>query len=174
MKRLLFLLASLICTFSALAVDPLDGAFGLKFGEVFTPNENNPSGLVRTDDHSRMLAYQFKPAAPNRSFNEYWVYITPATHRIFRIVAVGRANNEDLAVSQQNAVLAVAREKYSGDFSIHDRWVFQGVSSVTVRPPTPQADGSVLWQVAYTNLALSERVLLANNGTFEEVDETGL
>jgi hypothetical protein len=174
MKRILFLLLSLTCTFNVLAIEPLQGAFGLKFGDVFTPTQSNPSGMVRTDEHSRMLAYQFKPTAPNRNFDEYWVYITPTTHRIFRIVAVGHAHTEDLAVSQQNAVLAVARDKYTGDFSVHDRWVYQGVCSVTVRSPVAQADGSMLWQVAYTNQALSERVLVQNNGTFDEVDDTGL
>ncbi len=177
MNRFIFLLASLASltlSTSSPAAEPLLGAFGLKFGAVFSPNETTPQGTVRTDERVRLPAYRFQPPAPNRLFIEYWVYLTPTTHRVYRIVAIGRANTEELAISQQNAVLTVAREKYDGDFSIHDRWVNQGTRSITVRPPSVQADGTVLWQVAYTDLALAGRVLTANNGTFEEVDETGL
>ncbi len=174
MKRILTLLATLALPISAFAIDPLDGAFGLRLGDVFTPNETNSQGTVRTDEHAHLPAYRFQPQVPNRNFTEYWVYVTPTTHRIFRIVAVGHANNTTLAESQQDAILAVARDKYYGDFSIHDRWIFQGTRSVTVRPPTVLADGSVLWQVAYTDHALQGRIMMANNGTYEEVDDSGL
>jgi len=174
MKRFFLLCAVLAFPFICQAVDPLDGAFGLRFGDVFTPNENTPRGTVRTDEYARTQAFRFQPAAPNRLFQEYWVFITPTSHRIYRIVAVGKANNIQLAESQQEAVLTVAREKYYGDFSIHDRWVIQGTRSVSVRPPTTLADGSALWQVAYTDLGLSGRIMTANNGNYEEVDDTGL
>ncbi len=174
MKRLLLLSIFLCSSLCGYAAVPLTGAFGLKFGEVFTPNDSNTQGAVRTDERARLLAYRFQPAAQNRHFIEYWVYITPVTHRIYRIVAVARANTEQLAIEQQNAILTVARDRYDGDFSIHDRWVNQGTRSVTVRPPLPQPDGSVLWQVAYTDQALGGRIFAANNGMAEEVDETGL
>jgi hypothetical protein len=179
MKRLLLaLLTGCLLLFlrpaGALAVDPLDGAFGLKFGDVFVLTGDTPHGVVRTDEHARLPAYQFQPAAQNRIFTEYWVYLTPTTHRIYRIVAVGHANNADLAASQQEAAFSVAREKYYGDFSTPDRVIVQGTRSVSVRPATVQTDGSVLWQIAYTDMALAGRIMTANNGTYEEVDDTGL
>jgi len=175
MNRFLLLIAAVLSFGRAtFAIDALDGAFGLRFGDVFSPGDSGAQGTVRTDEHARMPAYRFQPQAQNRHFTEYWVYVTPATHRIYRIVAVGRANNAALAESQQDAILTVARERYLGDFTIRERRVVQGTRSVSVRAPTVLPDGSVLWQVAYTDLALEGRILTANNGTYEEVDDTGL
>lgn len=174
MRQILLLLSFFATLSAAHALDPLEGAFGLRFGDVFTPSEQNVSDIVRTDDQIRTRAYKFLPAVANHSFTEYWVYITPVTHRIYRIVAVGRAKSPEQATSQQDAVITVARTKYDGDFLNRERWVVQGSKSVTVRPPTALPDGSFLWQVAYTDMSLMGKIIEATNGTLDEIDETGL
>ncbi len=175
MKPLLSALLLLAFTLPSFAVDALEGAFGLKLGDVFTPTESNPTGIVRTDENARFQAFRFQPIAPNRHFFEYWVYVTPATRRIYRIVAVGRANNSEVASAIQHAIFTVARERYIGDFNypIEDK-VVQGTRSVSLRPPIALPDGTALWQVAYTDLALAGRILAGNNGVYEEVEATGL
>lgn len=61
----------------------IEGAFGLKLDDKFTPDPK-----TRIDEGQYQGGYRFTPQKPNPQFSEYIVFIAPNSHRIYRIVAV--------------------------------------------------------------------------------------
>lgn len=90
------------------AFQKIEGAFGKKFGEVFHPAQARytkklPSGT---------LIYEFTPSTGFRSFNLYYVAITPTTHKIHSIWGMGSAENRRAAQKEQAVIMELLKQKY--------------------------------------------------------------
>ena len=107
MKTILFLLAWCCLAAGSRAAEKIEGAFGLKLGEVFEPT------TVTVDPLNQGDGYEFKPDQPNAAFSSYWVWVTPNSHRIYRIVAVGVCADTAERERTMEKITAVLSSKYS-------------------------------------------------------------
>ncbi len=113
MKPLLLLLACCLAVRTARAIDQIGGAFGPKFGEMFEPTAapvGDRFGMNIFDG-----AYEFKPDRPNAAFSNYFVWISPTSHRIYRIAAVGVTSDFERRKQARTKIVAVLRAKYSDE-----------------------------------------------------------
>src|SRR5262245_20876873 len=69
----------------------IEGAFGQKFGEKFTPD---PTARIEQGEHQG--GYRFTPQKPNPQFSEYIVFVTPNSHRIYGIVGVSTYEEKEI------------------------------------------------------------------------------
>jgi hypothetical protein len=100
--------------FSALAVEKIEGAFGKKLGEAF-----DPSSATGTSTNSEGgIMYEFTPTNAVRSFKRYYVMITPTTHKIYCVVAIGNVVSTTAGRKEQSVIMGVLREKYGSEFKI--------------------------------------------------------
>jgi len=89
-------------------IEKIEGAFGIKLGEVFDPA--NAVGKGALTDGTPM--YQFSPAKPFRSFKSYYILITPKTNRVYSIWGIGEFENTPTAQKEQDLVLEILKQKY--------------------------------------------------------------
>ena len=64
---------------------PTDSFLGLKFGEVF-----ESTNLVAVADDPEFLRATFTPAKPLAGFDDFFVYVTPKTHRVAKVYACAK------------------------------------------------------------------------------------
>lgn len=101
-------------------------AFGIFLGQVFAPADavsTNPFNEVLGYDsrYKNYPVHEVKPEKPNRSFDKYYVMITPVSKKIYSIWGVGSAKGESdevyNACKEEVAVITEAlQSKY--DFSM--------------------------------------------------------
>jgi hypothetical protein len=87
---------------------PIEGAFGKKLGDSFDPA--TAIGTIQQRDGTPV--YEFTPALPFRSFNHYYVNITPHTRAIYAIWASESLDNQDEAKEELAIVMEMLKEKY--------------------------------------------------------------
>jgi len=100
--------ALILATVSAVAADKIEGAFGLKLGASFNPD----AAIGKAETTSKEPMYQFEPEKPFRSFNRYYVLITPKSKRIYQIWAIGPADNPQACAVEQKVIVTALIEKY--------------------------------------------------------------
>ena len=61
-----------------------DTFLGLKFGDVFKVGKKD---IVRDVDEPSFVRAKFKPAKPLAGFDDYFVYLTPKTHKVAMVCA---------------------------------------------------------------------------------------
>jgi hypothetical protein len=105
------------------------GAFGLKLGAHFDPAD--AIAEHHTTDGETM--YEFNPINKFQTFNRYFVLLTPVSHQIYCIWAIGRIENTAACTHAQELILALLREKYgtSGKQDLWEKitdewWIHQG------------------------------------------------
>ena len=86
----------------------IEGAFGEKLGDEFNPDSATDTNSLSDGT----LIYEFSPPANFRSFDHYYVMITPQSHKIYGIVASGSFDNTDKARNEQAVVMEILKEKY--------------------------------------------------------------
>ena len=86
----------------------IEGAFGMKLGDVFDPAKATGKGSLT--DGTPM--YQFAPQKPFRSFKRYFVMITPKTNRIYSIWGIGDFENTPTAQKEQALIMEILKQKY--------------------------------------------------------------
>ena len=69
--------------------DPVstDAFLGLKFGSVFKADKKD---IVRDEDEPSLVRAKFKPAKPLAGFDDYFVYLTPKTHKVAMVCACAK------------------------------------------------------------------------------------
>jgi hypothetical protein len=170
-----FVLCSVVIP--ARALEKIEGAFGLKLGDVWHPKEKPDSKYGGGE------GYKFTPAQPNSAFSDYLVWITPESHRIFKIMAIGVAPDGKTAEARCAGIAAVLNEKYGGGgfaqrVTVEDR-------VVTVQPnvqPVPAASEPGLpsaYAVWYEDSILSGQAVTERNAArlkelLRNADPTGL
>ncbi|MHC4455340.1 MAG: hypothetical protein ACYSWS_11725 [Planctomycetota bacterium] len=86
------------------------GAFGVKFGDYFDPSSAIGSGELK----GKTPIYQFNPEKKFRSFDRYFVMITPKTHKIYSIWGVGRTRdgNYDKCKKEYALIMELLQKRY--------------------------------------------------------------
>jgi predicted RNA-binding Zn-ribbon protein involved in translation (DUF1610 family) len=93
---------------TAPAVEKIEGAFGKKLGGVF-----NPASAINTSKLTDGTAmYEFYTANKFRSFEHYYVLITPTTHKIYSIWGIGSVENTEAGQKEQAVVMELLKQKY--------------------------------------------------------------
>ena len=90
--------------------DPVDtDAFlGLKFGDVFKVGKKD---IVRDVDEPSFGRAKFKPAKPLAGFDDYFVYLTPKTHKVAMVCACAKKAIEPTDGNWRRHYLVEALEK---------------------------------------------------------------
>ncbi len=84
------------------------GAFGVQLGDYFDPS--SAIGTGELTDGTPM--YKFDPKKKFRSFNEYYVLITPKTHKIYGIWGIGTVGNSQKCEKEQALIMDLLQKKY--------------------------------------------------------------
>jgi hypothetical protein len=186
-KRVVFLLI-LATTPAAVAADKIEGAFGLKLGDVFEPKTSpipkGPDGV----QFSLNGAYEFTPKERNKDFSDYYVFITPNSHLVCKILAVHKepaeSGNAANCHAFRNALTAILHLKYEGTFdekSRSDSNIGQGRRSIGTFAPV--VVNQTCWlAIFYSDDELTQRAseereqnrVKAIRESVKSVDATGL
>lgn len=86
----------------------ISGAFGITFGCKFNPDFSIGQGSLK--DGTPM--YMFQPVNKFRSFNQYFVMITPKTHLVYSIWAIGNIKNTETGKKEQAVIVSLLEQKY--------------------------------------------------------------
>ena len=107
-KFILFLILLLSPLIAFAGGKPIKGAFGITLGQKFDPKQ--AIGKASLTDGTPM--YEFKPKKPFRAFTEYYVLITPKTHKVYSIWGIGKVENTQKCEKEQNFILTALERKY--------------------------------------------------------------
>ena len=90
--------------------DPVDTDtfLGLKFGDVYKAGKKD---IVRDPDEPSLVRAKFKPAKPLAGFDDYFVYLTPKTHKIAMVCACAKKAIEPADGNWRRHELIVALQK---------------------------------------------------------------
>ncbi len=148
--------------------EEITSAFGLKLGDVFEPSQ--AIGTSSLTDGTPM--YRFLPTKKFRSFEDYYVMITPKTHRICSIWGIGPVENTGKCEKEQAVIIELLAKKYGqpegeGFFdSIYGaKRIDHGNRDITVKC-SGFVDSSI--EIRYTDRELKE---LAENERIEKESE---
>ena len=96
------------CVRPGLTIEPIQEAFGMKLGVEVAPTEDSLS--YNTLDGA--WAYFFTPVHPSPLFDFYVVHITPVTHLIHTITAVGQRHDIQTCQKDRAALMPLLTETY--------------------------------------------------------------
>ncbi len=85
-----------------------DTFLGLKFGDVYKAGKKD---FVRDQDEPSLVRAKFKPAKPLAGFDDYFVYLTPKTHKVAMVCACARKAIEPADGNWRRHELIVALQK---------------------------------------------------------------
>ncbi|HEY1169885.1 MAG TPA: hypothetical protein VGH19_00830 [Verrucomicrobiae bacterium] len=146
------------------ATGEIEGAFGLKFGEVFNPTK----ALATAKTTSGEVMYKVKPPTPNAYFDTYLIMITPDTKRIFEIWAMGPVPSESEGKIRRDSLVKAIEAKYQTKKNLFDsefaRMMIQGDKTVTVKTSRQLSGAGYQLELRYKDGAL------AKEGRGEAVD----
>jgi hypothetical protein len=87
---------------------PIIGAFGVKLGDVFSVS----NAIYITKTTAGNLMYQFRPSNPYRSFEEYYVLLTPRERRIYCIWGIGKVADISESKQEKDVLVSQLEDKY--------------------------------------------------------------
>ena len=93
-----------------------DSFLGLKFGDTFSS-----TNFVEDADEPDFLRAKFSPKKPLDGFDDYYVYVTPKTHKVARVYA-GAKEAVDAGASWRRHYLIEALEKRYGTWARLCSW----------------------------------------------------
>jgi len=85
-----------------------DTFLGLKFGDVFKVAKKD---IVHDEDEPSLVRAKFKPAKPLAGFDDYFVYLTPKTHKVAMVCACAKKAIEPTDGNWRRHYLIEALEK---------------------------------------------------------------
>ena len=85
-----------------------DTFLGLKFGDVYKAGKKD---IVRDPDEPSLVRAKFKPAKPLAGFDDYFVYLTPKTHKVAMVCACAKKAIEPVDGNWRRHELIVALQK---------------------------------------------------------------
>ena len=142
------LLVLTACLFNQLnAAERIEGAFGLKFGDVFDVKKAKGEVLLIGNNK----AYYFSPQNPINGIAEYYAAITPKTHKVAAIVAVGKFSSELRGFGAANVLIPILEKKYgSGTFRDSKFSLSQGLRDISIDVDREKDDTATL-MIQYTD-----------------------
>lgn len=108
MIRMIVVAAFMLIASSVYAEEKIIGAFGMELGATFDPSVTIGKGSLT--DGTPM--YQFRPEKKFRSFDRYFVMITPKTHKIYSIWGIGDVENTEVGKKEQAVLMTILQKKY--------------------------------------------------------------
>ena len=85
-----------------------EGFLGLKFGEVF-----DGTNFVADADEPTLLRATFTPAKALAGFDDYYVYVTPKTHKVVKIYACAKEAVEPGANWRRHYLIEALEKRYN-------------------------------------------------------------
>ena len=85
-----------------------DSFLGMKFGEVY-----EGTNLVSNSNEPTLLCAEFKPAKPLAGFDDYFVYVTPKTHRIVKVYACAKEAVEPGLAGRRHYLIEALEQRYN-------------------------------------------------------------
>ncbi len=153
MIYLLRVLIAIAFGVTASAAEKIEGAFGLKLGDLFEPSGKR----FRSEDvyyHDAPDAYEFTPKILNPAFSTYVAFITPNTRRIYCIVGICKFLEEGVAHEEATSIRILLHRKY-GDGP------FEGISAISqesrdvIVTVASRKNTGVAFRVTYTDRVLA-------------------
>lgn len=92
----------------AAAEERIPGAFGVRFGDLFTPDAASETASL----NDRIPLYQFTPEEPHRFLNRYYVEVTPETHMVYSIWGYGPDRGFATCQAEQTELLSELQPLY--------------------------------------------------------------
>ncbi len=89
-----------------------DSFMGLKFGTEF-----KSTNFVEVADEPELLCAKYEPAKKLAGFDDYWVYVTPKSHKVVRVCACAKNAVESGGGSWRRHYLVEALEKRYGTWA---------------------------------------------------------
>ena len=98
-----------------------DSFMGLKFGEVFTPDGAGESGQGEADKNAAfivdneeptLLRAKFTPKKPLAGFDDYYVFVTPTTHKVAKVYACAKEVVEPGARWRRHYLIEALEKRY--------------------------------------------------------------
>lgn len=84
-----------------------DSFLGLKFGEVF-----KGTNFVNDADEPTLLRAKFTPKKPLAGFDDYYVYVTPKTHKVVKVYACAKNAIEPGARWRRHYLIEALEKRY--------------------------------------------------------------
>lgn len=128
MKILSAFVLVLFLSIPALAIQEIEGAFGLELGGMFLPEQMATANGSMT---SGELIYFFKANPSYHAFSEYYVKITPTTKLIYEIVAEHEYDTSGGCSNEQETLAGLIKKKYGRVNKSDSMYTFY---SVTQKP----------------------------------------
>lgn len=159
----------------ALAEEKIKGAFGMLLGESFDLEESIGKGSLT--DGTPM--YQFKPKIAFRSFSEYFVLVTPKSHKVYAIWGIGDIKNSATCKKEQKLLMAILKDKYGENkendlfSSLYDREIISQDDRYVMTKCDGYTDVTIEIRYEdkkYAQLAENERIELES----KKLDSSGL
>jgi hypothetical protein len=108
LQKFPLILIIVFLSIAAFAADKIEGAFGMKLGDTFDPS----SAIRILEGKDGIPSYQFNPTNVFRSFKNYFVMVTPKTHQIYSIWAVGKIDDLRAGKEEQAKVMELIRKQF--------------------------------------------------------------
>lgn len=129
----------------------IEGAFGIKLGQVF-----DPSSALGVKDMAGPY-YRFKPVGPVAPLNEYFLRITPKTHKVYEIEASWKFRDKAAGINAFSALSSTLEKKYGPlEMASEDNHLFRVRKSddkILMLTMSDANEGTL--QVQYTDIALT-------------------
>ena len=87
---------------------PIKGAFGLYFGNKLDIDKYKKISVEKSGG----IKYQFAPSKPYGLLDKYYVFATPETHRIYKIVARGSFKSKSICKAELSNLEQALSTKY--------------------------------------------------------------
>ena len=135
-----------------LSVEPVQGAFGFRFGAEFDPSDT-PASFTTLNGNR---AYFFMPLYPSQHFDRYLVQVTPLTNKIHTIIAVGPKASKEACEEDRAAVVDGLTAKHGASF----RWMpargvpFEGDYDIFLQPDQKRGVGVTCSEASVVTLQL--------------------
>ena len=91
----------------SVAAQAADGFMGLKFGETF-----EGTNFVADADEPTLLRATFTPKKPLAGFDDYYVYVTPKTHKVVKVYACAKDAVEPGANWRRHYLIEALEKRY--------------------------------------------------------------
>jgi hypothetical protein len=155
--------------------EQIDGAFGLKFGQVFDPSK----ALATAKTTAGETLYKVKPPTPNSYFDRYYVELTPNTKKIFHVWALGPVPSESEGKIRRDSLARAIEAKYHAKRGLFDndfaRILLQGDTTITVKTSRQSGGGGYQLELRYKDATLAkEGNNEAVNNDVKKMDSSGL
>lgn len=85
-----------------------DAFLGMKFGEVY-----EGTNLVANGSEPTLLCAEFKPKKELAGFDDYFVYVTPKTHRIAKVYACAKEAVEPGLAGRRHYLIEALEQRYN-------------------------------------------------------------